>query len=213
MKAAISTIDLAAEVGAKVVVLHAGYAEMNPEMEKDLRSLWNKGIMESPQFTELKCKLIEVRQFLACPHVDAAKESLLNIAAYARPKGVKLALENRVNYHEIPNLDEMMDILCEFQPEVMGYWHDVGHAQIQSRTGFTPHEDWFVALADRLVGVHLHDVRGLQDHCALGIGDLDWSLIAANLPADTIRVCEIGEWNDPADAHRSVSFLTDKGII
>lgn len=213
VKAAKASVDLAAEVGAKVVVVHAGYAQMNPEMEKDLRKFCEQGRKDGSEFGELKCKLVEVRQFLACPHVDAAKESLLELAGYACSKGVQLALENRVNYHEIPNLDEMLDILAEFQPEVVGYWHDVGHAEIQSRTGFTPHEDWLIALADRMVGVHLHDVRGLKDHCAPGTGDLDWDMIAGYLTEDTIRVCEIGEWNDPEDARRSVPFLTDKGIV
>ena len=206
------TIDLAVEVGAKVVVVHAGYADMNPEIEKDMRKLCEQGRMDSQEFEELKDVLVKARQFMACPHVDATKESLLELAGYARSNGIRLGLENRVNYHEIPNLDEMMDILEEFQPEVVGYWHDVGHAEIQSRIGFTPHEDWFVALGDRLIGVHLHDVRGLRDHCAPGTGDLNWDMIARNLPDNIIRVCEIGEWNDPQAARNAVAFLQSKGI-
>jgi len=208
-----STVDLAVEMGVRVVIVHAGYATINPEMEKDLRKLYKNGGVDSSEFAELKRQLVDIRQFLVCPHVDAAKESLLELAGYARERGVQLALENRVNYREIPNLDEMLDILSEFNPEVVGYWHDVGHAAIQSLTGFTPHEEWSMALADRMIGVHLHDVRGLQDHCAPGIGDLDWDFIARNLPEGIVKVCEIGEWNSPEDTRKVVAFLKDKGII
>ena len=207
------TIDLAVEVGAEVVVVHAGYADMNPEIEKDMRKLCEQGRMDSQEFEELKAVLVKVRQFMACPHVDAAKESLLELAGYARSNGIRLGLENRVNYHEIPNLDEMMDVLGEFQPEVVGYWHDVGHAEIQSRIGFTPHKEWLISLADRMVGVHLHDVRGLRDHCAPGTGDLNWDMIARHLPENITRVCEIGEWNDPEDARDAVTFLKSKGLV
>ncbi len=206
------TIDLAGEVGAEVVVVHAGYAELNPGLEREMRKLWEQGKMDTPQFAKLKDVLVKVRQFMACPHVDAAKESLLELAGYARSSGIRLGLENRVHYHEIPDLDEMMDILCEFPPEVVGYWHDVGHAEIQSRIGFTPHREWLEALGDRIIGVHLHDVRVLRDHCAPGTGDLNWDMIARSLPDNIIRVCEIAEWNDPEEARRSAAFLKSKGI-
>ena len=54
---------------------------------------------------------------------------------------------------------------------------------------------------------------GLDDHQAPGIGDLDWDFIAANLPADIPRVCEMGRWNDRDDARKVVPFLQAKGII
>lgn len=208
-----ATIDVASELESKVVILHAGWAEINPNMEKELRDLYEQGQAENSEFQDLKCKLTAIREFMACPHIDAAKESLLELAGHARANGVRLALENRVNSYEIPTIDEMLDILSEFQPEVVGYWHDVGHAEIQSRLGFTPHEEWLMALEDRMMGVHLHDLRGIRDHYAPGSGDLDWDFIAENLPKNVLRVCEIGEWNTPEDARNTVSFLQSKGII
>ncbi|MFO8009859.1 MAG: sugar phosphate isomerase/epimerase family protein [Dehalococcoidia bacterium] len=209
----VSTINLASEVGARVVVVHAGYADMNPDMEKDLRRMYLDGLGESDEFERLRCSIVELRSFNACPHVDAAKESLRELADYARKKGIQIALENRVNYHEIPSIDEMVDIMSEFQPEVVGYWHDVGHAEIQSRTGFTPHMDWFKALEDRMVGVHLHDLRGLKDHYAPGSGDINWRLLADKLAGNIVRVCEIAAWNEPEDAGGAISFLKETGVL
>lgn len=208
-----NTIELASELAVKVVVLHSGWVELSPALEMNLRNMYEKGLYDSDEYTNAKCTLVNARDFMACPHIDAAKESLLELAGLARSNGVQLALENRVHYYEIPNIDEMLDILSEFQPEVVGYWHDVGHAEIQARTGFTPHDEWLMALEDRMIGVHLHDLQGIRDHHAPGLGDLDWDFIAENLPKDIIRVCEIGEWNDPNNTRQAVSFLQSKGIL
>ncbi len=209
----VSTIDLASEVGARVVVVHAGYVDMSPDMEKELRRIYLDGLEDSEEFERLRCRIVELRSAFAGPHVEAATESLRELAAYARKKGVKIALENRVNYHEIPGIDEMVDIMREFQPEVVGYWHDVGHAEIQSRTGFTPHMDWFKALEDRMVGAHLHDVRVLKDHYAPGAGDINWRLLAGKLAGNIVRVCEIAAWNEPEDAAEAVNFLREMRIL
>lgn len=208
-----ATIDTALRTGAKVVVVHAGWAKMPPELERDLRRQWERGQAGSPEFEAVKAKLVAARKSFACAHVDAAKKSLLELAAHARASGVQLALENRVHYHEIPSIEEMLDILCEFTPDVMGYWHDVGHAELLARIRFTPHEDWFMALGDRMLGVHLHDVRGVQDHYAPGAGELDWDMISCKLPAGAVRVCEIAEWNEPEEARNAVPFLQGKGIV
>ncbi len=207
------TVDLAVQVRAPAVVVHAGYAEMDPEMERNLRKLWTQNGANRMESDELRSRMGQIRKLVSSPHVDAARESLLEIAAYARPKGIRIALENRAHFHEIPNIDEMMDILSEFDPQAMGYWHDIGHAEMQSRLGFTPHEDWFAALGHRLIGVHLHDVRGLHDHHAPGIGEMKWDMIAQNLSEDVIRVCEVAEWNEPAHARQTAAFLREKGII
>lgn len=208
-----ATIDLAQRVGAKFVVVHAGWVVMNPGLEHEMRRLYEQGQASSDEFNSIKAKLMAAREFFACPHLEAAKESLLDLAGYARSRGVRIGLENRSDYHEIPTIDEMLDILGELPPEAAGYWHDVGHAEIQSRLGFTPHEDWFAALSDRMLGVHLHDIRGLSDHQAPGIGEQDWDMIAANIPEAAVRVCEIVQWNKVKDARHAVPFLRGKGIV
>lgn len=207
------TITLASELEVKIVVLHSGWAELNPDLEMKLRDMYEQGLAETSEYENARCTLVSAREFITCPHMDAAKESLLELAGHARSNGVQLALENRVHYYEIPNIDEMLDILSEFQPEVVGYWHDVGHAEIQARTGFTPHDEWLMALEERMIGVHLHDLNGIRDHQAPGTGDLNWDFIAENLPRNALKVCEIGQWNDPEDTLKTIPFLESKGIF
>lgn len=207
------TIELASELEVKVVVLHSGWAELNPDLEMKLREMYEQGLAETSEYEAAKCTLVDTREFTVGQHVDAAKESLLKLAGCAHSNGVQLALENRVHYYEIPNIDEMLDILTEFKPEVVGYWHDVGHAEIQARTGFTSHDEWFTALEDRMIGTHLHDLNGIRDHQAPGTGDLNWGFIADNLPQNILKVCEIGQWNKPEDTRKTVPFLESKGIV
>ena len=64
-----------------------------------------------------------------------------------------------------------------------------------------------------MIGIHLHDVRGIDDHYAPGIGDLDWDLVARNIPKDAIRVCELANWNAPENVAGAVTFLRSKGIL
>ena len=107
----------------------------------------------------------------------------------------------------------MEQLLRELPSDLVGYWHDVGHAEVNSRLGFAPHRVWFEKFKPRMIGVHLHDVRGIRDHCAPGVGTVDWDFLAQNLPASIIKVCEIGEWNPHRACARAVPFLKSRGIL
>jgi hypothetical protein len=56
-------------------------------------------------------------------------------------------------------------------------------------------------------------VRGIRDHCAPGVGNVDWDFIAQNLPPSIIKVCEIGEWNPRGACARALPFLKSQGIL
>ena len=208
-----ATIELASKLNVDIVIIHAGRTDLNFSMEDELHQLYNMGRANSAEYGEIKEKLIASRSFWACPHVDAAKASLRELAALASEKKVTLGIENRLYSYEIPNFDEMIGFLDELPSETVGYWYDSGHAEIQSRLGFCSHEEWIAGLSEKIIGAHLHDVRGIKDHYAPGSGDMDWNLIAAHLPKDALKVCEIGEWNKPEDIRQVVSFLQGKGII
>lgn len=210
---AISTIELASRVGAKVVILHAGQVKLESPWVEKLRGLYDVGLGASKEFKEIKGQLIEERTAKASTHFQAAKESIATILDAASEKGIMLGLENRVYYHEIPTLEEMERFMACFAGEPLGYWHDVGHAEVQANLGFNSHEEWFSRLGDKIIGVHLHDVKGIQDHLAPGAGSLDWEFIANNIPKDAIKVCEIGEWNRPEDFRKTASFLKSKGVF
>jgi sugar phosphate isomerase/epimerase len=64
-----------------------------------------------------------------------------------------------------------------------------------------------------MVGIHLHDIRGIPDHQAPGEGNVHWEMIAKYLPQAIVKVCEIGEWNDEEQMQGVVKFLQKKGIL
>ncbi|MBW1983013.1 MAG: TIM barrel protein, partial [Deltaproteobacteria bacterium] len=141
------------------------------------------------------------------------KEGLGILVDWAAEKGIVLGLENRVNYHEIPSLEEMEYFLTAFEGRPIGYWHDLGHAEIQDRLGFCSHNEWLSWFSSRMIGVHLHDVRGIDDHYAPGTGDLDWDLLARSIPGHALKVCELANWNAPENVAEAVTFLKNKGIV
>ena len=208
-----ATIELAARVGARAVVLHAGEVESALPRLLKLRQLYDQQLVASREFHETRELLMEERAMKVAPHLEAARESVSRLLSVASEEGVLLGLENRVHHHEIPSLEEMQQFLEDFAARPIGYWHDVGHAEVQATLGFESHQEWLSLLGDKIVGVHLHDVIGIQDHLAPGTGSLNWDLIASNIPKDAVKVCEIGEWNKTEDVRGAVSFLKSKGII
>ena len=72
-------------------------------------------------------------------------------------------------YHEIPTARGGRGAARADPPEVAGYWHDVGHAEVQHRLGLV--DRWRVVRrspATASSAPHLHDVDGLRDHRAPG---------------------------------------------
>jgi sugar phosphate isomerase/epimerase len=207
------TIDLAANVSAHAIILHMGEVPVDPTLQDSLYKLNHRGYAQTKEYTQAKDKLVHQRTSQARPYLNAARKSLQELSEYSRQKGIILGLETRFHPNEIPNIDEMAELLNEASESLVGYWHDVGHAEVQQQLGFSLHEEWLSRFKARMVGIHLHDIRGLSDHQAPGKGNMNWEMIAKYLPPRMIRVCEIGEWNDEEQMQGVVKFLQKKGII
>jgi sugar phosphate isomerase/epimerase len=136
----------------------------------------------------------------------SVRRSVLELAEYAAPRGVRLGLENRDHVYEIPLPDEL-DELLQLGGEGVGYWHDIGHAEVLERLGFASHEDWFRRFVGRMVGIHLHDVAGLEDHLAAGRGTVDWSRVARDVPAGVLRTCEFRPFHTPEQVRAGLDLL------
>jgi sugar phosphate isomerase/epimerase len=207
------TVDLAANVKARAIVLHMGEVPIDLSLQDRLYKLHDGGYADTKEYRQIKERLVHQRLALAHSYVDAARKSLRELSKYSRQKGIILGLETRFNFNEIPNMDEMAELLDEVSEHLTGYWHDVGHAEVQQRLGFSFHEEWLLRFRDRMVGIHLHDIRGISDHHAPGKGDMNWEMIAKYLPRGIVKVCEIGEWNDEEQMQGVVKFLQKKGIL
>lgn len=208
------SIDYAERAGARLVVVHLGGvgAEMFGE-EKRLRQLFDAGVRSGEEVEGLRRLAAERRAEGARAHLPRARRSLAEIAEYAARRGVTIGLENRYHYHEFPSADEMGALLAEYPPHIVGFWLDVGHAEVLDRLGLVPHTRWLNELAERCVGVHVHDVDGLADHRAPGRGTADWPHYAALLPARAPRVFEIDQRVPAEEVAAAAPFLRANGVL
>jgi sugar phosphate isomerase/epimerase len=207
------TIDLAASVKARAIVLHMGEVPIDLSLQDRLFKLHDEGHAQTKEYSQAKEELIYQRTSQALHYLDAAKKSLEEISEYSQQKGIILGLETRFHPHEIPNIDEMAELLNKVPESLVGYWHDVGHAEVQQQLGFSLHKEWLSRFRDRMVGIHLHDVLGISDHHAPGKGNMNWEMVAKYLPPGIVKVCEIGEWNDEEQMQGVVEFLQKKGVL
>jgi sugar phosphate isomerase/epimerase len=207
------SIDLAKALDAPIVVLHAGRVDVDPEHERALWDLYEAGQAGTPRYQDMKAGLVTARALVAEQNLAAAIQSVAELAQYANGLGIRLGLENRYHYLDIPLPDELDSLLDAAGHGPNGFLYDVGHAQALENLGFVEHEEWLQQQASRMIGVHLHDIRGLVDHGAAGRGEVDWDMVARYLPRDAVRTVEVHASNAPEQIAVSLQFLADKGCI
>lgn len=208
------SVDLAAEAGARYVVVHLGSVggEMFEE-ERRLRRLYDSGVRDGEEVAALRQRCIERRAMMAPAYLERAQWTLDELVTYASARGIVIGLENRLHYHEIPQVDEVSELLAPYPLDVAGYWHDIGHAEVQSRLGLVDCHAWLGQHRSRVIGAHLHDVDGLADHRAPGRGTVDWSYIADGLPAEAIRVFEIDQRQPEESLAAAVRYLEERCVL
>ncbi|MGD9014469.1 MAG: TIM barrel protein, partial [Candidatus Omnitrophota bacterium] len=184
------TIDTACLVSSRVVIIHAGTVEIKGDYTRALFQLYNQGKSNSQAYQEVKEKILAIRKDKRKRYLDSVVKSLQEIIAYAYSAGIKIGLETRYYPQEIPNIEEVEYLLSLFKDKGLLYWHDVGHAEVNQRLGITTHYDYLNRFADYMVGIHLHDLRGIDDHMAPFSGDFNWPLIATYMREHMIRVIE-----------------------
>ncbi|MCU0487137.1 MAG: HAD-IA family hydrolase [Anaerolineales bacterium] len=135
------------------------------------------------------------------------------LSGYAGRCGIRLGLENRYHYMDIPSPDELEQLLELADPDRLGFIYDVGHAQAMDHLGFYPHEAWLRRYAPRMLGAHLHDVIGVTDHYAPGLGEIDFAHIAPYLPSTAFRTLELHPKNTPEQVHAGLRFLATQGCV
>lgn len=201
------SIDLAHELGVGAVIVHPGRVDMEPGLEDRLVALYREGKAGGPEYAAVRERLLADRLTRAEANMRSVRRSLLELAEYAVPRGVRLGLENRDHVFEIPLPDELDELLHLGCGDTIGYWHDIGHGQVLEDLGFGRHEEWFRRFGGQMVGIHLHDVLDLEDHRAAGRGTVDWSMVARHLPAGTLRTCEFRPSHSPEEVRAGLDLL------
>ena len=199
------TIDFAKRLGAKFVVMHLGSVPIDDYTTK-LVKMAEVGMMMTKQFVRTKLEAVKSRESNQASPFQRAKESLRRITDYAGERGIKLGVESRHSYEEIPSETEMLEVLAEFLPPTVGYWHDFGHVQVKHNLSFLDHVSWMQKVANRLIGCHLHDTKWPgRDHMAPFTGDVEYEKLLPLLPPDMLFVFEMSPRRTPEEITTSLA--------
>ncbi|MGZ5002396.1 MAG: sugar phosphate isomerase/epimerase family protein [Chthoniobacterales bacterium] len=206
VKQTLQTIDFAERLGAPFVVLHCGEVPMNP-ITDELIALIKKGQMLSREYVRRKIKAVKKREQEAPWRLERVKECLKRIVEYAATKNIRLGIEGRRGYEEMPNERELPALLDELNSPHAGYWHDFGHIQIKENLGFLDHAEWLRMIGPRAFGCHLQDcVWPAQDHQPPFAGDVDLLKLVPLLPKDCAFVWEMSPRKTAEEIRRSVEL-------
>jgi sugar phosphate isomerase/epimerase len=192
------SIDFAVQVGASLLVCHLGsvkylwlhpdrhmaaYRESHPDAaksgDKDYRDLVEKA-------------LAKLRRRMP-PYWQRTQDCVRSVLDYAAEKKVRLGLENREGFEELPVDADFPSFLAGMPPpSPAGYWHDVGHARLKEGMGLIDHRRQLEDNAPRLLGFHLHDVDAQErDHQEIGTGCIDFDMVSQFWRPEHLFVIEL----------------------
>ena len=206
VKQTLQTIDFAERLGAPFVVMHLGSVSMQPITDL-LISLAKRGEQFSRKYVRMKIQAVEKRESVGPRHLDRVKDCLKRIVNYATEKKIKLGVEGRRGYEEIPNERELPALLDELNSPQVGYWHDFGHIQIKENLAFLNHEEWLKTIGPRAFGAHVQDcIWPGQDHQPPFAGDVDLAKLVPLLPRESVFVWEMSPRKTADQIRRSVEI-------
>ncbi len=205
------TIDAAAEVGARGIVIHLGNTGVFPRQRSIFDAIERHG-RSSDEHRRLVDEAWREREARKGPHLEAGLRSIRALGEHAVGTAVRLGVEARDGYHEIPSLDEVADVLAACDGLPVEYWHDAGHGAKLEYGGFVEHEEYLRRYGDRMLGMHIHDTRGSRDHQAPGQGDTDFAMLARYLQRDTIKTLELHASATADQIRQAVELLRQVGV-
>lgn len=205
----VRTLQFAAEMGARTVVLHAGNVEMG-HLTRKLTDLYRNGQQYTPRYERTRSKLVMRREKNASRQLDHLLSSLEGVIPILNETGVSLALENLPSWESIPTEFELERILKQLACPKLCHWHDIGHAYVRECLGFVGLVRWLERLEPHIAGLHVHDVtRSLADHYLPPGGAVDFlpykPLVARNIPA----ILEPMPRLPREDVMEAIAFLSD----
>ncbi len=179
------SVEFAAQVGAKKLVLHLGNFEffwLNPvrKIERYVEAYTGEDVTKDAAYQKLLAGVMSKLRAQKQIFWDNTRASIAELLPYATKNGVALALENREKLEELPLDDDYAQYVESLPPELLaGYWHDTGHAHIKESLGVINHREHLTKNAPRAIGFHLHDVSDDgHDHQAIGSGKIDFAMVS-----------------------------------
>ena len=206
------SLKLARRLAAGALILHMGEVKVGRNYFKELSEIVREHGVNSPQAARLRESLTAERSKRRGVYLSAAAQSLKDIMVHAEPLGVRVCVENRYYYHQIPLPGEVLELKGLVPSPMLGYWHDIGHAHVQEVLGFSSQLKSVETLAGSLYGTHIHDAEFTDDHKAPGTGEIDFEAVLSGIPHSTIGVLELASWVSEEEIRSCVRYLNRLGL-
>jgi sugar phosphate isomerase/epimerase len=192
------SIDFAAQVGATLLVCHLGsvkFTWLEPDRHMTAYRQAHPDAVASGDkgYRALVDKALQKLRRSMPPYWQRTQDSVRSVLDYASEKNVRLGLENRERFEELPVDSDFPGFLAGMAaPSPAGYWHDVGHAHLKAGMGLIDHRRQLEDNAARLLGFHLHDVDAEgHDHQAIGTGAVDFDMVSQFWRPEQIFIIEL----------------------
>lgn len=189
----VATIEMAARFGVDRIVLHLGRA-LPPGGTEKLEALALKGGLHGREYVKQKLDLVAAREKVSMAALDRVRAALDELIPHAEKHGVRLGMETRSHYEQVPSMQEMEVLLADYaECPWIGSWHDFGHVQRQANLGFLDHRAFLALNAHRLLGCHVHDVGWPhKDHqIPFSRGGVDFDALLPLVPSDVPLIWEM----------------------
>lgn len=206
------TLDQAVRFGAGAVVVHVGRLRApawEPSVALQARiieALQGGQTLTDAPVAAMVSEMRRLREEAVPAQYPGLFAAMERVAEHAARTGVRVGLETRVGYPELPFGEEYQMLLERFAGSGICYWHDTGHAQSLELEGFGSHEGLLREYGGQALGSHLHDViYPWPDHQPPGRGIVDFEMVARLLNPRALRVLEMGEYVEPIGPERIVA--------
>jgi sugar phosphate isomerase/epimerase len=213
MEMTLRTLEVAAEFGARYLVLHMGSVPMNPrKWTRSLTDAVATGSSHSPDYIKTKIAFVKKREKIAPLYFHRAIEALETISGHAADCGVKLAIESRSRFEDMPTEREMLSLQQHFADNPwVGYWHDFGHVQLKHNLGLLDHTEWLERISPHLIGGHVHDVEWpARDHRVPFGGTLDYAPLLKFFPPGCPLIWELSPTREAEEIRSALKRWRDE---
>lgn len=188
----LASIDWAKRLEASFVVLRLGSVPMNP-ITDELLQLLQEGEIFSRGYVKKKIDAVRKRERGAQPALDAVRECLRPIIEHAASSNIRLGIQARRRYEDIPSERELPELLDGISAAHLGYWHSVGRVQVKENVGFLDHFEWLQEVGQRAFGCEVQDVKWpARDQEPPFFGDITLDRLVRLLPGTCQMVFELG---------------------
>lgn len=156
------------QLGAKYIVLHMGNVEPLAKRKdtSKLQQLAREGKVATLEYANIKGEFVRRRNKLATKYLDYVRAAIDELLPLAEELNIKLGIEGRSHYEQMPSEDEMRLLMNEYKGSAyIGYWHDFGHIHRKHNLLITNHEQFVADMSTFVIGGHVNDVKWpARDH-------------------------------------------------